>query len=442
MSDRLVALCLRAAAPPPERGGSATDEATRAVRETTQAVHRLLERVAADPAAAVTLALAPTVTVALADDDLVLLRDLEAHARIETCVTGATDAWLPGLGGVGQRAQVGAAAAEHRRRLLRQPLGLWPRDLALPHGLDAGLAAAGFRWALVPARALELGRPPATPATPVFFRSGLAAFGARPWRAAGWATAAAVAGRPALAVATAGVTEAAAALEWATAHAEPITPAAYLRRYPRNPLGTPAALAGADETARGPYAAPERTGMIRHLRQLEAAMAAATSRSRAFAPAPGLRRRALLAGAAGQVDGVRRRARARAGDDRHAAAHLLHHHVDDVPLLVGRERRRLARRAARHEPVDAARDLRLDVPPQRLVVHPPIPHGGNQCGDCPGEHARQTSRATARRQLRSRLEARGWSMQAETSSLGPQALNSSASTSSKRPPSRPSTALR
>jgi predicted glycosyl hydrolase (DUF1957 family) len=293
VSSRLVALCAHAAAPPPERGASASDAATRAVQDAAEAVRRLLERLATDPGTVVTLALAPVVTVALADDDLALLRDLEAQARIETCVTGATDAWLPALGGVGQHAQIAAAAAEHRRRLLRQPLGLWPRDLALPHGLDTRLAAAGFRWTLVAARALELGRPPATPSMPVFHHSGLAAFGARPWRAADGTPDTAVPGRPSLAVVSAEVAEAPAALDWAAAQGEPVTPAAYLRRYPRNPLGAPACLAGADEAARGPYADPARTGMVRHLRHLEIAMARATSRSRAFAPAPGLRRRAL-----------------------------------------------------------------------------------------------------------------------------------------------------
>jgi predicted glycosyl hydrolase (DUF1957 family) len=293
VSDRLVALCLRAAAPPPERGAPTSDAATRAMRETARAVHRLLARLATTPGAAATVALAPAVTAALADDDLEGLRDLESRARIETCVTGATDAWLPALGSAGQRAQVGAAAAEHRRRLLRQPLGLWPRDLALPHGLDARLAAAGFRWALVAARALELGLPPLTATAPVFLRSGLAAFGARPWRSAGWEPAPVVPGRAPLAVATADVTEAEAALEWATAHAEPVTPAAYLRRYPQNPLGAPLPLAGADEAARGPYTEPACAGMLLHLRQLEAAMAQVTPRARAGARAAGLRRRAL-----------------------------------------------------------------------------------------------------------------------------------------------------
>jgi predicted glycosyl hydrolase (DUF1957 family) len=292
VSDGLVALCVRATAPPPERGASGRDEVTRAVRAKVEAVRGLLERLTTRPAACLTLGLAPAVTAALAEDDLALLRDLEAQGRIELCVTGATDAWLPGLGGSGRRAQVGAAAAEHRRRLARQPLGLWPRDLALPPGLDASLADAGFRWTLVAARALELGRPAIAPGTPVFFPSGLAAFGARHWRAPAAAPAAAVAGRPVLAVATADVAEPA-ALEWAGAQGEPVTPAGYLRRFPRNPLGVPAPLAGADEAARGPYAAPERTAMLRHLRQLEVAMAGATSRSRAFPPAPGLRRRAL-----------------------------------------------------------------------------------------------------------------------------------------------------
>jgi predicted glycosyl hydrolase (DUF1957 family) len=242
----------------------------------------------------VTLGLAPAVMAALADDELALLRDLEGRARIEVCVTSATDAWLPGLGGGGRRAQVAAAAAEHRRRLSRQPLGLWPRELALPPGLDASLAAVGFRWTLVAARALELGRPAVAPATPVFFPSGLAAFGARPWRAAADAPAAgAPAERPPLAVVTAAIAEAPAALEWAAGRGDLVTPAAYLRRFPRNPLAVPAALAGGDEAARGPYAAPPRAGMIRHLRQLESAMARVTSYSRAYPPAPGLRRRAL-----------------------------------------------------------------------------------------------------------------------------------------------------
>jgi predicted glycosyl hydrolase (DUF1957 family) len=287
------ALCVRAAAPPPERGASARDRVTRAVRETVEAVRRLLERLAAGPAAPVTLGLAPAVAAALADDDLALLRDLEGRAGLEVCVTGATDAWLPGLGGGGRRAQVAAAAAEHRRRLARQPLGLWPRDLALPPGLDASLAALGFRWTLVAARALELGRPAVAPSTPVFFPSGLAAFGARHWRTVGEEPAAGASGRPALVVVTAEVAEAAAALDWARDRGEPVTPASYLRQYPRNPLGTPAALAGPDEAARGPYADPPRAEMLRHLRQLEAAMARATSYGRAFAPAPGLRRRAM-----------------------------------------------------------------------------------------------------------------------------------------------------
>ena len=67
-----------------------------------------------------------------------------------------------------------------------------------------------------------------------------------------------------------------------------------------------------------------------------------------------------LLGVAGQLDGLGGRVRSGAGDHRHAAGSRLDAELDDLLVLVMGERRRFARRPARHEPVRALVDLPLD----------------------------------------------------------------------------------
>jgi hypothetical protein len=47
---------------------------------------------------------------------------------------------------------------------------------------------------------------------------------------------------------------------------------------------------------------------------------------------------------------------------------VLDRHLDDADVLFDGEGGRLARRPDGHEAVDAARDLLVDEPPQRLLV--------------------------------------------------------------------------
>ena len=67
-----------------------------------------------------------------------------------------------------------------------------------------------------------------------------------------------------------------------------------------------------------------------------------------------------LFGVARQLDRVSRIVRSAAGDDRHAAAGNLDGDLDHPPMLVGRERRRLAGRSARDQRIRALVDLPLD----------------------------------------------------------------------------------
>ncbi|HEY3359082.1 MAG TPA: hypothetical protein VGQ83_37880, partial [Polyangia bacterium] len=270
MSGRAVALCLRAAAPPTERGAGAADPAAAALRAAVAAVTDLADTLEAAVDSATTLALAPAVAAALPEDVVIALRGQEARGTLEVCMTPATDAWLPGLGPGGLRAQVGIGAAAHRRRLARQPLGLWPRDLAVPPHLCDDVWPLGVRWVLAAPAALALGRPALPGATVAFHPRGVALLAACPF---GADDADAAPGGPApLIVLCADIGDAAAARQRAGAlDAEPITPSRYLARAPRHPMCEPAALAGVDAAARGPFAGPGLP-MLRALRQLEAAL--------------------------------------------------------------------------------------------------------------------------------------------------------------------------
>ncbi|HEY3356054.1 MAG TPA: 1,4-alpha-glucan branching protein domain-containing protein, partial [Polyangia bacterium] len=159
----------------------------------------------------------------------------------------------------------------------------------------------GVRWVLAAPAALALGRPALPGQAVAFHPRGVALLAARPLGAADDAPAGP--GEPApLIVLCADIGAAAAARERAIAlDAEPVTPSRYLARAPRHPVCEPAALAGADAAARGPFAGPGLP-MLRALRQLEAALAEVVRRERRprrvaagpHAASELLRRRALV----------------------------------------------------------------------------------------------------------------------------------------------------
>ena len=73
----------------------------------------------------------------------------------------------------------------------------------------------------------------------------------------------------------------------------------------------------------------------------------------------------------------------------HRLAANLHHQFDDVIVFLVAERRRLARRSARDETVDARRDLLLDNLAQPRLVDFPVPgERRDQCCVCAGKHRR------------------------------------------------------
>jgi predicted glycosyl hydrolase (DUF1957 family) len=288
---RSVAVCLRAAAPPAERDADAGDAARGLVQDRAAAVARLLERIAdvggAGSDLCLTLVLAPPVTAALPSKVAAALRAAEARGALELGTTTATDAWLPALGRAGRRAQLAAACAEHAARFGRRPLGLWPRELALPDGADAIMASLGLAWALVPWRALLLGRPRMGSMTPAHTAAGVALFAVSAPKVSGADDlATTVDGRPPLTTIAAEIDAQDQALEHAAAlRATYVTPSRYLARHPRGPLVWPAPLCCADERGPVPYAGEDGAKMLRHLRQVEAALTRASAAAAAAAAA-------------------------------------------------------------------------------------------------------------------------------------------------------------
>jgi 1,4-alpha-glucan branching enzyme len=109
-----------------------------------------------------------------------LVRHADA-GRIELTTTAATHAYLPGLlaarGSV--RAQIRIGREAMTRAAGRAPLGFWLPECAYHPRLGADLAAAGVRYVVVDAHALELARPRPRrgPYAPVLGPSGIAFFG-------------------------------------------------------------------------------------------------------------------------------------------------------------------------------------------------------------------------------------------------------------------------
>jgi len=88
-----------------------------------------------------------------------------------------------------------------------------------------------------------------------------------------------------------------------------------------------------------------------------------------------------------------------AGHDGHATFRLLDRDLDDAPMLVGRHRRRLARRSARNEKVNALLDLPIDeFPERRFVQRAVLREGRDERGTAALEslsHSRQPTRQTS-----------------------------------------------
>lgn len=112
-----------------------------------------------------------------------LVAALSAHAdagRIELLTTAASHAYLPGLMATPSsvRAQLRLGRAMFERATGRAPLGFWLPECAYHPRLDADLAAAGVRWAVLDAHALHAGEVAAPRGSwaPVLGPSGVAFF--------------------------------------------------------------------------------------------------------------------------------------------------------------------------------------------------------------------------------------------------------------------------
>ncbi len=69
-----------------------------------------------------------------------------------------------------------------------------------------------------------------------------------------------------------------------------------------------------------------------------------------------------------RLDDLARVVAAGAGEDHRAAFDFVGDDLDDLAAFLGRERRRLAGRAARHDEVDARFDLARRKPPDRRLI--------------------------------------------------------------------------
>src|SRR4029453_7411716 len=87
---------------------------------------------------------------------------------------------------------------------------------------------------------------------------------------------------------------------------------------------------------------------------------------------------ARLLGGAREAHGLRGGVRAGAGDDRDAAAREADDRLDHCDVLVVAERGGFTRRAAGHQTLHAAGDLRLDQPLERVEIDLAAPERGHQ----------------------------------------------------------------
>ena len=113
---------------------------------------------------------------------------------------------------------------------------------------------------------------------------------------------------------------------------------------------------------------------------------------------PGLRRlviigrnnergcRACFFGMACEIKRFLRRVRAGSGNDGHATSRRANANFHHAQMLIMAQCRRLARRAARHQPVRASVDLALDQRVQRFFVNPPIAKRCYQRGNGSTQH--------------------------------------------------------